>query len=114
GQTRAVPPINRNTYWQMASDNWLPRAIWIRLTLLVLGALALTSSIASTAHAQNRGHLAGVVRDEVGKPVVGVEVTAIKHSITTRTDSAGHFLLASLPAGALDLSFRRLAYEPVI
>ena len=31
-----------------------------------------------------------------------------------RTDSVGRFLLAALPAGALDLTFRRLAFEPVI
>jgi hypothetical protein len=60
------------------------------------------------------GHISGVVHDDGGKPIANVEVTAIKQAKTTRTDSLGHFVLVSLPAGPLDLSFRRLAYEPVI
>jgi outer membrane receptor for monomeric catechols len=59
------------------------------------------------------GGLAGVVKDDYGKPIAGVEVTAIKPAISTHTDSVGHFLLASLPEGAVDLTFRRLSFEPV-
>jgi hypothetical protein len=59
------------------------------------------------------GGLAGVVKDDYGKPIPGVEVTAIKPAVTTHTDSVGHFLLASLPSGPLDLVFRRLSFEPI-
>ena len=59
------------------------------------------------------GGLAGTVKDDYGRPIAGVEVTAIKPAITTHTDSVGHFLLASLPNGAVDLTFRRLSFEPV-
>src|SRR5439155_1968923 len=71
--------------------------------------------IAGSAGAQQRtGTLTGVVRDDAGAPVANVEVTAVKRSIVTRTDTAGKFLLGPLPAGALDLTFRRLAFEPVL
>jgi hypothetical protein len=77
-----------------------------------IGALTL---LASPVTAQHRtGSIAGTVRDDAGAPVASVEVAAIKHGIAARTDSVGHFFLASLPAGSLDLTFRRLSFEPVV
>jgi hypothetical protein len=43
-----------------------------------------------------------------------VEVVAIKHALVTRTDSVGKFLIATLPSGAVDVTFRRLSFEPVV
>jgi hypothetical protein len=72
--------------------------------------------IASEVRGQTRntGTLTGVVLDEVGKPVPGVEVALAKVSRTTRTDSAGKFILGLVPAGAYDVTFRRVSYAPMV
>lgn len=62
----------------------------------------------------NTGTLTGVVLDEVGKPVPGVEVALTKISRTTRTDSSGKFILALLPVGTHDVTFRRVSYSPMV
>ena len=83
-----------------------------RHAVCAIGSLA---ALATPAGAQRKtGTLAGIVRDDAGAPIANVEVVAVKHAVTARTDSVGRFLLAALPAGALDLTFRRLAFEPVI
>lgn len=83
----------------------------VRLAVVALGAIAL---ISLPARAQVRtGAIVGIVRDDAGTAIPDVEVTAIKQSNSVRTDSAGKFLLASIPSGPVDLSFRRLSFEPV-
>jgi len=65
--------------------------------------------------AQSRpGAISGVVKDSAGTPIPDVEVTAIKAVRVVRTDTAGRFLISSLPSGSLDFSFRRLSYSPVV
>lgn len=90
--------------------------IWLtRRGALVASALSLMNAPASAQRrAVSTGSIAGVVRDEAGEPIINVEVVAIKHAIAARTDSLGKFFLAALPAGALDLTFRRLAFEPAV
>ena len=91
-----------STTWSLAT----------RHALFTIGALA---AALSPARAQRKtGVLAGIVRDDAGAPVVNVEVAAVKHGLVARTDSVGRFLIAAIPSGALDLTFRRLAFEPVI
>ena len=76
---------------------------------------ALVAVMASTAAAQHRtGALSGLVRDSAGTGIASVEVTVLKVAKTVRTDSAGKFFLAEVPSGSIDVSFRRLAYEPVV
>jgi len=83
-----------------------------RLASVALGGLILASS---PLGAQRRtGSLSGVVRDDAGVPIPSVEIIAIKHSLSARTDSVGRFLLSALPSGPLDLTFRRLSFEPVV
>jgi hypothetical protein len=86
----------------------------VRVAILLASLSALF--VASGAHAQTRnmGTLTGVVLDEVGKPVAGVEVALAKVARTTRTDSAGKFILALVPAGAYDVTFRRVSYAPMV
>jgi hypothetical protein len=85
------------------------------LSLKFAFAIGVIALAADSAGAQRRtGTLTGVVRDDAGAPVVNVEVAAVKHAVVVRTDSLGRFLLAALPAGPLDLTFRRLAFEPVV
>lgn len=75
-----------------------------------------TVVLAATAVAQQKpeGTVTGVVMDSTGAPIPNVEVTAIKVSKVVRTDTAGQFILGGLPPGPTDLSFRRLAYAPVV
>ncbi len=88
-----------------------------RLVLAV--ASLLVAAPHSALHAQSRaqvrtGTIAGIVKDSSGQPIPMVEVTAIKPGRTTRSDSAGHFVIGALPSANTDFSFRRLAYAPVI
>jgi len=88
----------------------------VLVSIGVFGAISLTagSAVAQAAASQVRtGSIMGIVRDDGGKALASVEVTAIKQSMTVRTDSTGKFMLAAIPSGPVDLSFRRLAFEPV-
>lgn len=88
-----------------------------RLQLL----LALTCSAgASTSQAQERageaatGAIAGIVRDESGKPIIGARVSIEALAAQTRTDSTGRFVLAGLPARNVTVRFRHLGYRPAV
>ena len=86
-----------------------PRVGWLLLPL----AVAMWAS--STAAAQIRtGVIAGIVRDNFGRPVPNVEVTALRSTTSLRTDSIGKFMTERLPAGAIELSFRRIPFEPIV
>jgi len=70
--------------------------------------------IATPAWAQEKpGTVSGVVMDPAGTPIANVEVTAVKIAKVVRTDSVGEFVIA-IPSGSAELSFRRLAFEPVV
>jgi len=78
----------------------------------IVGAMCL-----ATTHlgAQSRaGAISGIVKDSAGMPIPDVEVTAIKLAKVVRTDTAGRFVIAALPSGSADFSFRRLAYSPIV
>jgi hypothetical protein len=87
-----------------------------RHAAVAAGALVLTvAPVGGQAQAGSpvrTGTIFGVVRDDAGAVIPNVEVTAIKQSTTVRTDSVGKFVLA-VPSGPVDLSFRRLSFEPV-
>jgi hypothetical protein len=67
---------------------------------------------AASVGAQNTAVISGTVQDDAGKPISSVEVRAVKQDRLVRTDTAGRFVLTGLPSGNVDLSFRRLSYEP--
>ena len=77
--------------------------------------LALWALLAPHAGAQRpAAALSGVVKDETGAVIPNVEVSAIKVRAAVRTDSLGRFLLANLPPGPLEFTFRRLAFSPFL
>lgn len=80
-------------------------AVWLCLLNLVLVTPALAQA--------PRGAISGSVKDDAGNPIPDVEVTAPSVHVQTRSDTAGNFVLGSLPPGPLDISFRRLAFSPV-
>ncbi len=90
--------MSRSTVWHAGA------------TLLLIGAIA-----ASGIGAQVRsGAVSGVVKDDAGHPIPNVEVVALAIPRTVRTDSVGEFLLPPIPSGEVEISFRRLPYQPVV
>ena len=65
---------------------------------------------ARVAGAQAR--LTGTVRDTVGNPLAGVEVSVQGITRTATSDRAGGFTFAGLPAGTASVTFRRVGYAP--
>lgn len=66
------------------------------------------------ARATRSGAVSGTVKDSSGNVIPDVEVTALKIAKVVRTDTAGEFVITGIPSGATQLSFRRLAYSPVV
>jgi hypothetical protein len=56
----------------------------------------------------------GVVVDSGGHPVSEVALAIIALHHATRTDEQGHFVLPALPKGDVEVSVRRIGYEPLI
>src|SRR5690242_11799589 len=75
----------------------------------LLGALAM---LPGTAQAQTV--VRGVVVDSAGKPVsdAALGILAIHHA--TRTDEQGLFSIPAVPKGDVEISVRRLGYEPLL
>lgn len=72
----------------------------------------ITGTVTGTnAHAQ-QGALRGVVVDSSGRPVQDADVGILMRHLLTRSDGDGKFLLRRIPAGDLELSVRRLGYQP--
>ncbi len=77
---------------------------------LAVAALALVGQAA----AQQYGNLAGSIIDRTtGDPVAGAEVIALDHGLRTRTDAAGRFRIAGVPAGPVLLQIRLVGYAPI-
>ncbi|HET6764726.1 MAG TPA: TonB-dependent receptor [Longimicrobiaceae bacterium] len=57
--------------------------------------------------------LRGLVTDERGAPLAGVDVSVVELQIRTRTDAAGAYAFAALPAGAYTLHYRLPGFAPV-
>lgn len=89
-------------------------AVVRRSVRILCWATAVQASIVGALGAQARlGAIAGTVKDDLGAPIANVEVS-VPSVATVRTDSVGKFLLASLPPGNADVSFRRLAFSPIV
>jgi hypothetical protein len=84
------------------------------------GAIAILAGASARLGAQTAGRptligaIEGVVRGQDGKPLADVEISTPVLMRSIRTDSVGEFLLPGLPAGPVELHFRRLAFSPAI
>jgi carboxypeptidase family protein/TonB-dependent receptor-like protein len=65
------------------------------------------------AGAQDRGYLHGIVLDTAGSPIPHADVAVVALRKLTKTDDEGVFRFEALPAGALDVSIRRLGFQPL-
>ncbi|HRN52457.1 MAG TPA: carboxypeptidase regulatory-like domain-containing protein [Gemmatimonadaceae bacterium] len=90
-------------------------------SLLVIAGLAVSTSLATAAAAQDRpstdavpGAIAGIVRDENGRPIAGARVSIEALATQTSTDSTGRFVLGGLQARNVTVVFRHLGYRPAV
>ena len=60
------------------------------------------------------GAVAGIVKDSAGAAIPSVEVVVVRTGVTVRSDTRGRFMIAGVPVGANDISFRRISFAPVI
>lgn len=72
--------------------------------------MALSVVVASTAAAQARTGVVGLVRDPTGVPVAQAHVAS--SGVYAVSDSTGRFSLENLPTGRVAVSVRRLGFEP--
>jgi Carboxypeptidase regulatory-like domain/TonB-dependent Receptor Plug Domain len=73
--------------------------------------VALALALPGAMRAQN-APLRGTVADSAGAPIVGADVGIASLHKLTRTDDHGRFAFEKLPLGPVELSVRRLGYEP--
>lgn len=76
--------------------------------------LAIAFTPAGALPQRGTGTVAGIVKDSVGAVIPSVEVVVIKTGVSVRSDARGKFIIAGVPIGATDISFRRVSFAPVI
>lgn len=82
-----------------------------------IGAAVLALAIAVPLAAQSRGigRIAGVVKDETGKPVEGVHVKAVKagetQAFTETTNKKGEWAISGIASGQWNLDFTKDGFE---
>jgi len=88
----------------------------MRLVQSVVAAVIVVA-LAAPALAQSRGqgHMMGVVKDESGQPVEGVQVKAVrqgdKDAFTDKTNKKGEWAINGLASGQWNLDFSKQGYE---
>lgn len=116
---RRASQMNGASVFTDVSSGWAPclegRSVRVvpRLSLraaivCLVGAFSLASE---TADAQKRT-LRGVVTDSAGRPIPGADVSIVSLRLLTRTNDSGRFVLDGLSRDSVELSVRRLSYEP--
>lgn len=73
--------------------------------------IALVLASPALLHAQD-GALRGVVADSTGAPIAGADVGILSLHKLTRSDDHGRFAFEKIPVGAVEVSVRRIGYEP--
>jgi Tfp pilus assembly protein PilF len=82
----------------------------------VAAAVVMVALAAPTwAQSHGQGHMAGVVKDESGQPIEGVQVKAVKQGetdvFTDKTNKKGEWALNGLASGAWNLDFSKPGFE---
>lgn len=76
-------------------------------------AVLVTSSVAQGQRGEvGTGGIRGSVRDSLGSPVVGAQISVAGTSLVVETDDNGGFLLAKAVPGETSLRVRRIGYRP--
>lgn len=58
--------------------------------------------------------MSGVIKDSVGAVIPSVEIVIVKTGVAVRSDAHGRFLIAGIPAGSTDITFRRISFSPIV
>jgi hypothetical protein len=86
----------------------------MRKTSLVAAALVTSSwNVLRAQDAPVAGSISGIVVDDNGRPIPGVDVHAFPEAARATTDSAGRFVITKLGAGFYHVRARRLGYSPL-
>jgi carboxypeptidase family protein/TonB-dependent receptor-like protein len=80
--------------------------------MMRFAAAYLIGSLAAPHVAPAQTVIRGVVVDSAGKPVTEVALAIVAIHQVTRTDDQGHFVLPAVPKGDVEISVRRIGYEP--
>jgi len=78
------------------------------------GVGCLVGLLAAVSGAGAQTIVRGVVVDSAGKPVSEVALAIVAIHQATRTDDQGHFVLPGVPKGDVEISVRRIGYEPLL
>jgi hypothetical protein len=82
---------------------------------LLVGVSCLVGSlVAAPSPSRAQTTVRGVVVDSSDKPVSEVTLAIIAIHQATRTDDHGHFVLPGVPKGPVDISVRRIGYQPLV
>jgi hypothetical protein len=81
------------------------------LRALVLGA-CLACAASGVAGAQGRASISGTVRDSSSIVMPNADVSVFPGGQRAKTDSAGRFVITSLPAGKFTVRARHMGYSP--
>ena len=77
--------------------------------------LMLVLAAPAAAQSRGQGHMAGVVKDESGQPVEGVQVKAMKagekDAFTDKTNKKGEWAINGIGSGQWNLDFAKDGYE---
>lgn len=75
-------------------------------------ALAFCALACSATSLTAQARLTGTVRDTIGAPIAGVEVSVQGTSRTATSDRAGSFQMTGIPTGTTTVTLRRVGYAP--
>jgi thioredoxin-like negative regulator of GroEL len=86
-----------------------------RIAIGMLVVVALAASASASAQSRGQGHMAGVVKDESGQNVEGVQVKAVKageqDAFTDKTNKKGEWAINGLAGGQWNVDFSKDGYE---
>ena len=76
-------------------------------------ALALSAALVAAAPSAAPGRIEGFVRDQAGAPVANAQVFVVGTAYSALADAQGHYLIAGIPGGRVDLRAAFVGYRPV-
>jgi hypothetical protein len=84
-----------------------------RISLLILAALLGRAVEAQDSTAKKTAALAGMVRDQFGRPITGAALTRDNSELRVVTNDSGLFFLPGIPAGKNDFTVTQLGFGVV-
>ena len=76
-------------------------------------ALALCATLIAAAPTAAPGRIDGYVKDQAGAPIANAQIFVVGTAYSALTDPQGHYLIAGIPAGRVDLRAAFVGYRPV-